>query len=304
MDWTDFPSLNSLRAFASVAETGSYSRAALGLNVSHAAVSQQIKALEARLGVTLIVRDGRGIKLTDEGRALAHHLTRGLAAIREGVEALTGADLSRPIQVTMSPAFAVSWLMPRITDFQRRHPGVMLMLNPTAEVIELVPGGIDVAIRFGDGDWPGMEVMPLLLPDMVVVAARELIGGKDVADPAMLVELPWLQELGTNEIAEWMQRHGVSPARPLHITHMPGNLIMEAVRRGDGLTYTARRFVDKEIRSGQLVELSSENDAGGYYIVTRRGVPRPPVRAFVKWLKHQAATETPRTYDVSRPAQM
>ena len=76
------------------------------------------------------------------------------------------------------------------------------------------------------------------------------------------------------------------------ITHMPGNLIMEAVRRGDGLTYTARCFVDKEIRSGQLLELSSENDTGGYYIATRPGVLRPPVRAFVKWLKRQAETET------------
>jgi LysR family glycine cleavage system transcriptional activator len=76
------------------------------------------------------------------------------------------------------------------------------------------------------------------------------------------------------------------------ITHMPGNLIMEAVRRGDGLTYTARCFVDKEIRSGQLVELSSENDTGGYYIVTRPGVLRAPARAFVSWLKREAASET------------
>jgi LysR family glycine cleavage system transcriptional activator len=90
-----------------------------------------------------------------------------------------------------------------------------------------------------------------------------------------------------------MERRGVTPERPLMITHMPGNLIMEAVRRGDGLTYTARCFVDKEIRSGQLVELSSENDTGGYYIVTRPDVLRPPVRAFATWLKHQAASETP-----------
>ncbi|MGH8245881.1 MAG: LysR family transcriptional regulator, partial [Gammaproteobacteria bacterium] len=284
------PSLNSLRAFAAVAETRSYSRAGVGLNVSHAAVSQQVKALEARLGVTLVIREGRGIKLTDDGNALARHLARGFAAIREGVEALTGADTARPVQVTMSPAFAVSWLMPRIMDFQHQHPSVMLMLNPTAEVIEPAPGGIDIAIRFGDGDWPGMEVTPFLLPDMVVVAPRELIGKREITDPAILVEMPWLQELGTNEVAEWMERRGVTPGRPLKITHMPGNLIMEAVRRGDGLTYTARCFVDKEIRSGRLVELSSENDTGGYYIVTRPGVLRPPVRVFVKWLKHQAAT--------------
>ena len=292
MNWADFPSLNSLRAFATVAETGSFSRAGTSLNVSHAAVSQQVKALEARLGVALVIREGRGIKLTDEGVALARQLGRGLAAIREGIEALTGAEVSRPVQVTMPPAFAVSWLMPRIMDFQHRHPEVMLMLNTTAEVIELAPGGIDLAIRFGDGDWPGMAVTPFLHPDLVVVAARGLIGGRKITDPAKLVEMPWLQELGTNDVAAWMKRRGVTPERPLKITHMPGNLIMAAVRRGDGLTYTARCFVDEEIQSGRLVELSSENDTGGYYIVTRPRVPRPPVRAFVKWLKHQAATET------------
>jgi LysR family glycine cleavage system transcriptional activator len=255
-------------------------------------ISQQVRALEARLGATLVIREGRGIKLTDEGAALARHLAEGFAAIREGVETLTGAAVARPVQVTMSPAFAVCWLMPRIMDFQHQHPEVTLMLNPTAEVIELAPGGIDMAIRFGDGDWPGMEVTPLLLPDMVVVAARKLIGRQEITDPALLVEMPWLQELGTNEVAEWMERQGVKPERPLMITHMPGNLIMEAMRRGDGLTYTARCFVDKEIQSGQLVVLSSEHDTGGYYIVTRPGVLRPPVRAFVKWLKDQGTAAT------------
>lgn len=292
MSWSDLPSLNSLRAFAAVAETGSYTRAGSALNVIHAAVSQQVKALETRLDVTLVVRQGRGITLTAEGVTLAGDLATGFAAIHKGVEALTGTDATRPVQVTMTPAFAVSWLMPRITEFQHRHPGLTLMLNPTAEVVDLTPGGIDMAIRFGHGRWLGMEATPLLLPDIVVVAARELIGTQEITDPAMLIDMPWLQELGTNEVAEWMERRGVTPERELMITHMPGNLIMEAVRRGNGLTLTARSFVEAEIRSGQLLVLSSENDIGGYYIVTRPGVLRPPVRAFVKWLKQQATTGT------------
>jgi len=136
--------------------------------------------------------------------------------------------------------------------------------------------------------WPGMEVTPLLLPDMVVVAAPQLIAGRDIRIPAMLAELPWLQELGTNEVAEWMERRGITPKRPLRITHMPGHLIMDALGRGDGLTYTARCFVESEIRSGQLMELFSESDSGHYYIVMRPGPQRPQVRAFTKWLKRQA----------------
>jgi LysR family glycine cleavage system transcriptional activator len=78
MSWKDFPSLNSLRVFATVAETGSYSRAGTALNISHAAVSQQVKGLETRLAVALVIRDGRGIKLTNEGAELARHLAMGL----------------------------------------------------------------------------------------------------------------------------------------------------------------------------------------------------------------------------------
>ncbi len=293
MNWSGLPSLSSLRAFAAVADTGSYTRAATALNVSHAAVSQQVKALEARLGVPLVTREGRGITLTEEGESLARDLATGFAAIRRGVEALTGADAQRPVQVTMSPAFAVRWFMPRIMDFQEQHPEITLMLNPTAEVVELKPGGIDLAIRYRDSRGPKTKVDPVLIADMVVVGTPTLIGEQEITDPAMLVNLPWLQEYGTKEVADWMARHGVALERPLMITHMPGNLIMEAVRRGDGITYTARPWVEEELRSGQLIELFSDKAFGTYYIQTRPGVLRPSVKAFVKWLKQQAATQTP-----------
>ncbi|NIP70162.1 MAG: hypothetical protein GTO04_13580, partial [Planctomycetales bacterium] len=98
--------------------------------------------------------------LTEEGSALARDLAAGFATIRRGVEALIGADATRPVQVTTSPAFAVSWLMPRIMDFQHRHPGITLMLNPTSEVMELKPGGIDLAIRYRDSGKLDMPVDP------------------------------------------------------------------------------------------------------------------------------------------------
>jgi len=289
MNWSDLPSLTSLRAFAAVAETKSYSRAGAGLNVSHAAISQQVRALEARLGVALVVREGRTIKLTDAGARLAFNLEKGLAAIREGIEALTDADMARPVQVTTSPAFAASWLMPRIADFRQRHPGITLMLSATAEVLALSPGGVDIAIRYGTGSWPGLAVRPLLLPDMIVVGSPALFGNRDPNDPETLLGLHWLQELGTNEVAGWMERHGITARRPAMVTHMPGNLILEAVRRGDGVTFTARCFVEEDIKSGRLVVLSSERDAGGYYVVTHGGPLRPRAQTFLKWLRQQAA---------------
>lgn len=282
------PSLNGLRAFATVAETGSFSRAGQLLNVSHAAVSQQVRALEAHLGVALVVRQGRGLALTSEGSALARDLAAGFGAIRRGVEVLTGADAARPVQVTMSPAFAVKWMMPRLADFQQRHPDITLMLNPTAEVVDLTPGGVDVAIRFGQGGWAGLEVTPFLMPALSVLGAHGLVAGRDRADPATFTELPWLQELGTNEVGEWMTRRGIEPPANLKIIHMPGSLIMEALMRGDGLTYTPRLFHEEAIRGGRLVELHSETGVGGFHIVTLPGAMRPPVRSFLRWLRAQA----------------
>ena len=288
MDWNEFPTLNSLRAFSVVAETMSFSRAAVSLNVTHAAVSQQVKALEERIGLTLIERKGKTIALSTEGKSLAHDLASGFTAIHDGVKALTRAATERAVQVTMPPAFAASYLMPRISEFQRDHPEITLMLNPTADIIELTPGGIDVAIRYCDGIVPGMVVAPLLKSDMVVVGARELINGKTFSNPAALCDLPWLQELGSNDTAEWMERQKITPGQPMRITYMPGSLIMDAVRRGHGLTFTARSFVEMDIRAGLLVELFSETDFGGYYIVTRPGTLRSPVLSFVNWLSRQS----------------
>ena len=290
MNWSDLPSLNSLRAFAALAETESFSQAGRALNVTHAAVIQQVKTLESWLGMTLVIRDGRKVRLTQEGIVLARDLASGFASIRRGVEALRDVDVQRPVQVSMSPAFAVSWLMPRLVDFQKQHPDITLLLNPTSELVELRPGGIDLAIRYKDRRRSKEEIEAVLIADMVVVGTPALIGDRKIEDAAALTDLPWLQELGTNEVADWLAMHGVTLDRPLMISHMPGNLIMEAVRRGDGITYTARPFVEDEILSGRLVQLFSEKAFGIYYIKTRPGVLRRPVKDFIDWLKRQAAT--------------
>jgi LysR family glycine cleavage system transcriptional activator len=286
------PSLNSLRAFSVVAESGSFSAAASRLNVTHAAVSQQVKSLEAHLGVSLAVREGRGIRLTAEGAALAHDLGSGFSTILRGVENLMEAASARPVQITMSPAFAVEWLMPRIMEFQYHHRDITLLLNPTAEVVDLKPGGIDLAIRYCERDRLDRAVTPVLISDMIVIAAPELLGGRKFDDPASLVDMPWLQELGTNEAASWLACHGVSLTRPLMINHMPGNLIMEAVRRGDGITYTARAFFRDDLRSGKVVELFSDSASGVYFLEAAPGPLRPAVRTFANWLKAKAETVT------------
>ena len=183
MDWRTLPSLNSLRAFAAVAEEKSLSAAGRELNVTHAAVSQQVKSLETFLGLQLVVREGRGIALTPEGGQLFRGISSGFETIQDTVDELLHQDVGRPLNITMTPSFAISWLMPRINDFRLKHQDIELMLNPTAENIELKPGGVDLAIRFGRGDWPGLESELLFKTNFVVVGATRLVGDCGIKKP-------------------------------------------------------------------------------------------------------------------------
>lgn len=289
MDWRGIPSLNSLRAFSAVADALSFSKAGRALNVSHAAVSQQVRALEKHIGTTLVMRDGRGLALTPEGALLAAHLEDSFQAIRRAIDLFAKEEGSRPLKVTMTPTFAVSWLMPRISDFRLDHPDIELMLNPTAEVVDLKPGDTDVAIRFGRGEWAGVEAERLLPTNFVVVAARSLVGDREFSDPELFLDFPWLQELGTNEVSLWMQRQGVISTRKLNVTHLPGYMVLDGLRRGDGISATARAFIEADIEAGHLrVLFEDERPGSGYYIVTRPGVMRPPLKAFVSWLRRHA----------------
>lgn len=291
MEWRDLPPLGALRAFAAFADKGSVGAAGAALNVSHAAVSQQLRALEAHLGVPLIDRAMRPPRLTPDGARLAEATRRGFDDIARAVAALTGAEAGRPLQLSVTPAFAANWLMPRLARFRERHPGVDLMVNPTPALVPLEPGGIDLAIRYGAGGWPGLSAEPLIETPMVVVAAPALTGPADNATPAELARLPWLQELGTSEATDWLARQGVAPVPGAGLTQLPGNLMLDAVRDGQGVAVTARLFVEGDIRAGRLRLLFEEPEARAYHLVTRPGALRPPARAFARWLRREAAAQ-------------
>lgn len=288
MHWQSLPSLSALRAFAALAETGNFTRAGEALNVSHAAVSQQVRALEERLGVLLVARGGARGRLTPEGERLAQALATAFGGIAEVVDELTGAD-GRPLQVTTTSAFAANWLMPRLSEFRHLHPEVELMLNPTSQIVEIAPGGVDVAIRFGKGHWRGLDAELLVATSMVLVGAVSLIADRTIREPKDILELPWLQELGTSEMSNWLRDRGVIVPRKESVIHLPGHLVLEGIRNGDGVSLASRVVVERELASGKVVALFEDSEPGiGYYIVTRPGVMRRPLKAFVAWLRRQA----------------
>ena len=286
MKWRGLPSLGALRAFAALVESGSFAAAGAALNVSHAAVSQRVRALEETLGVALLRRDGRRAVPTPEGAQLAAALDAAFGDIRRAVDELTGVDATRPLQVSTTPAFAMSWLMPRLSEFRHEHPEVELMLDPSSGLVELRPGGIDVAIRYGSGGWRGVEAELLVPTTYVLVGAPSLIAGRRIDEPSDVLDLPWLQELGTSEMTTWLRGRGVNAPRKENVTHLPGHLVLEGLRNGAGVSLTATALVERELAAGTLTVLFEEARPGlGYYVVTRPGVMRPPLKAFVSWLR-------------------
>lgn len=289
MEWRDLPPLAALRAFAAFAETGSVVSAGDALGVSHAAVSQQLRALETHLGISLLDRSGRAMKLTDDGEILAQGCADGFACIGRAVAMITGAEAARPLHISPTPSFAAAWLMPRLAEFRTLHPDINIILNPTAEMVPLKPGGVDLSIRFGTGGWPGVEDSLLVPTGMVVVAAPALIAGRDTSTPEALSAFAWLEEAGTSESTEWLRARGVARGLRGGFIQVPGNLLLDGARDGQGIAVTVRAFVEADIRAGRLVVLHAENSPGmGYHLVTRPGVQRPPLRTFVRWIRKAA----------------
>ena len=288
MDWLSLPSMASLRAFAAFAERRNVSDAGAALNVSHAAISQQLRVLEKHLGVALLDRTGKALTLTAEGEHLARALQLGFGSISAVVEDLMRSGEARPVHVSLTPSFAASWLMPRLPAFQADYPDINLAIDPSPHLVTLAPGGVDVAIRYGAGGWPGVDVEMLLKTPFVVVAAPALLGGKARWTPEELSQLPWLEELGTTEASNWLAKRGVDHPPLAGRLSLPGNLLLDGLRAGQGVTATVRHFVEQDIRAGRLVELYAEPESSGYHVLTAKTPLRPAVKTFVRWLKRQA----------------
>lgn len=290
MDWTNLPPLTALRAFAAFAEHRNVSKAGAALNVSHAAISQQLRSLEEQLGAVLLDRSGRALALTADGEHLAQALLLGFGAIQAAAQDISTRGASRPLHISCTPMFAANWLMPRLAEFRAKYPEIDLVLDPRGEVVELQPGGIDIALRHGDGHWPGLDAEPLVESPMVVIAAPSLVAGRQELSPGDLLDFPWLEELGTTEASQWLRSRGVGERPRGPRINLPGNLLMQAVREGQGVAVTVRDFVAEDIDAGRLCELFAEQDGRGYYIVTRPGPHRSAARQFIAWLRrHRSA---------------
>ncbi len=288
MDWSKVPPLAQLRAFEAAARHRSFTRAAAELNVTHAAIAQHVRKLEADLARSLIVREGRGVAVTPEGLTLAEALSDGFGAIGAAVERMREDAETRPLSLSVTPAFAAHWLMPRIGDFWARHPDIPLTILPTLEVSDLRRDGVDMAVRHGEGSWPGLDAELLTDGEHWVVVHPDLLKGRAATCLADLTHLPWLLEHYVVERRAMIEREGIN-LDDLRLQLMETNwMVLTAAQAGLGVTVQHKSLVDRAVAAGTLVKVCElSGGALGYHLVTLPGATSPRLRVLRRWLHAQ-----------------
>lgn len=286
IDWRSLPALSALRAFEATARLDGFSPAARALNVTPAAVAQQVRGLEAELGVTLVRRQGRGLCLTSDGTRLATALGEGFARIAQGVDDLRSAGTRRGIRMTATVALSQQVLMPRLQRFWAEHPDIPVSLNPTQAVTPLGRDGADLAIRTGKGDWPGRSEF-LFRTRMIVAGAPPLLA-KGVA----LDQLPWIVDVGYLPEREWLELGGLD-IRHLTLQSMDNPILtVSAAEAGLGLIFASDVVVRDSIAAGRLQEVDYPPlPVVSYWMVTPDGPISDQVRVFMDWLRNEVGEE-------------
>ena len=281
--------LNALRAFEVSARHLSFTRAALELNVSQAAVSQHVKNLEDRLKVPLFRRLPRGLALTDEGLALLPVLAQSFERIGQVLDQFDDGRAREVLTVGVVGTFAVGWLIPRLRDFQLRHPFVDFRLFTNNNRVDIAGEGLDYAIRFGDGAWHGTEAQALLAAPLSPMCTPAL--GALLQTPEDLAGQVLLRSYRADEWVQWFAAAG-TPCPVLRGAVFDSSLTMaEAAAQGAGIALLPVRMFARELQQGRLVRrFASEVSNGRYWLSRLKSRPvTPAMLAFSAWLLEAGA---------------
>jgi len=293
------PPLSALRAFEAAARHMSFSRAATELHVTPAAISHQIHALEEDLGIRLFHRMNRSIELTASAKVLLPGLTEAFAGIQSSVRRLRAHNDTGTLTVTASPSIAAKWLVLRLHRFQEQHAEVDVRISATDEVADLTRGDFDIAIRYGAGDYPGLDVELLFTNEVFPACSPQLFTtGPPLRTPDDLAlhNLIHDQAVERDPLAPtwpmWLKAAGVKnvPATA-GISFSNMYLALDAAIAGHGVVLAQSTIAAADLAAGRLVRLFTLAlpDQFAYYIVTAPGaLERPKVRAFRDWLRCEA----------------
>jgi LysR family transcriptional regulator, glycine cleavage system transcriptional activator len=293
------PPLSALRAFEAAARLNSFTKAAEELHVTPAAISHQIHALEADLGVSLFHRRNRQIELTPSGRLLLPDLSEAFAGIRAAVRRVRAHNETGALTITASPSFVAKWLVLRLHRFQEKFPAVDVRISTSDEIVDLTSGDFDLAIRYGTGRYPGLDVELLLKNEVFPACSPRLLEtGPPLRTPDDLRYHALIHDTAADRdpLAPtwpmWLRAAGVKEM-PTNggLTFTSGYMALDAAIAGHGVVLAYSTIAAADLAAGRLVRLFSLSlpDLFAYYIVTVPGArERPKVRAFRNWLRQEA----------------
>ncbi len=283
--------LAALRAFEAAARHVSYSRAAEELNLTHGAISFQMRVLKETLGVDLFKRSGRRMVLTPEGQRLFGYVRDGFARLENGMEDVRASRRGQMLTVSVHPGLASYWVIPRLADFQRQHPEIDVSLLPNTALVDFSREDIDMALRYGPGNWPGVVAVKLMDEEVFPVCSPRFNKGALPKAPRDLAGLPLLRD-ARQPWSDWFKSIGLDLAEPARgpIYNEP-SLVLQAAIAGQGVALARGLLARPEIEAGHLVRLfpRSARARFSYYIVTPPATAAAPrVVAFRDWLLRQA----------------
>ena len=294
--------LNALRAFEASARHQSFSLAAQELNVTPAAVGQLVRTLEDWLGSPLFVRSTSGrarLVTTEVAEQALPDIRAGLERLAVGLERLRSGSAGGVLTVTVSPAFAAKWLLPRIERFQAAWPETDLRLDTSLKPVDFVAQRIDVGVRYGRGQWPGLaaeklmdeEVYPVCAPALLATATLQAPG--DLRGQVLIHDQSVDTSTGFASWQAWLRHagvQGVPTERGLRINNSAA--VLQAAIDGQGVALARSVMAHDDLAAGRLVRLFPQvrlESALAYYVVYRpECIAQPKVAAFRDWLLREA----------------
>ncbi|HLI10294.1 MAG TPA: transcriptional regulator GcvA [Alphaproteobacteria bacterium] len=294
---TKLPPPNSILAFEAAARHQSFTRAARELNVTQTAVSRQIKTLEDHLGLAVFRRARRAVQLTSEGKRLHEAVMAGLDHIAEIIAELQKTRARPHLTVATTVAFSSFWLIRRIPDFRARFPEIELRIITSDADLDLLAEEIDVAVKYGNGKWPGLSATRLFAAEVFPVCSASLLDAIPIHTPADLLKAPLLEleALDTSWLdwADWLREVGLSAKRLrrlLTFNNLP--LLMQAAVDGQGVALGWTPYVTELLARGKLVRPIETvvRPSNAYYLVRPLGSENPNSAIFSDWISEQATS--------------
>ncbi len=289
------PPLRSVQAFEAASRHLSFKVAAEELSVTPTAISHQIKTLEAHLGVRLFHRLPRSLKLTSAGEAYAPHVRRAFEKLAEASLALRSDDVEGQIAISTTMSLAGQWLGPRLPRFQKLYPDLAVRVSSSDDVADFAREGVDLAIRYGFGDYPGMHVAWVLDDYVAPVCAPGFAPDAEAPETLLGAALISYEWSGFSEVdpswVKWFRAAGVMDGHPGQIaTYTDERMCLQAAADGYGVALASLIAAAGDLESGRLVapfQVRLKNKS--YYLVCPQVAARQSkVRAFQDWLLDEA----------------